>query len=125
MTKSFDFVEKEVTFVRSLVKMTEADVFAIKNFESKLNRLMDAYTQLMAENVTLREQLNLQSVELDKVRKQNIELAESYKNLKQAKIISGNESEIGDTKRRLSKLVREVDRCIALLNASGQKDETL
>ena len=105
--------------------MTGIDELVVENFESKLNRLMGAYTRLQTENRALREQLNLQSVELDKVRKQNIELTESYKNLKQAKIISSSDSEIGDTKRRLSKLVREVDRCIALLNASGQKDETL
>lgn len=105
--------------------MTGIDELVVENFESKLNRLMGAYTRLQTENSALREQLNLQSVELDKVRKQNIELTESYKNLKQAKIISSSDSEIGDTKRRLSKLVREVDRCIALLNASGQKDETL
>ena len=105
--------------------MTGIDELVVENFESKLNRLMGAYTRLQTENNALREQLNLQSVELDKVRKQNIELTESYKNLKQAKIISSNDSEIGDTKRRLSKLVREVDKCIALLNASGQKDETL
>ncbi len=105
--------------------MTGIDELVVENFESKLNRLMGAYTRLQTENNALREQLNLQSVELDKVRKQNIELTESYKNLKQAKIISSSESEIGDTKRRLSKLVREVDKCIALLNASGQKDETL
>ena len=105
--------------------MTGIDELVVENFESKLNRLMGAYTRLQTENNALREQLNLQSVELDKVRKQNIELTESYKNLKQAKIISSSESEIGETKRRLSKLVREVDKCIALLNASGQKDETL
>ena len=86
---------------------------------------MGAYTRLQAENAELREQLDLQSVELGKVREENAVLSESYKNLKQAKIISSNDSEIGDTKRRLSKLVREVDRCIALLNATRQKDETL
>ncbi len=86
---------------------------------------MGAYTRLQAENTELREQLDLQSVELGKVREENAVLSESYKNLKQAKIISSNDSEIGDTKRRLSKLVREVDRCIALLNATRQKDETL
>ena len=105
--------------------MTEVDGFVIENFESKLNRLMKAYTQLMAENATLREQLNQQSVELIKARKQHTELAESYSNLKLAKIISLGESEIGDTQRRLSKLVREVDKCIALLNVSEQKDNML
>ena len=97
--------------------MTGVDGFVIENFESKLNRLMDAYTKLSAENAALREQLTQQSVELAEVREQYNELTASYANLKLAKIISVNDSEIGDTQRRLSKLVREVDKCIALLNA--------
>lgn len=105
--------------------MTEADEIVIGNFDSKLNRLMEAYTQLLAKNAALREQLAQQSVELDKARKQYDELTQSYTNLKLAKIISVSDSEIGDTQRRLSKLVREVDKCIALLNASEQKDDTL
>lgn len=105
--------------------MTEADGFVIESFESKLNRLMEVYTRISVENVALREQLNRQSVELDKARKQYAELAESYSNLKLAKIISMNDTEIGGTQRRLSKLVREVDKCIALLNASVQEDDML
>ena len=97
--------------------MTGVGDIVIENFESKLNRLMDAYTKLSAENVALRKQLVQQSVELSEVREQYDELTASYANLKLAKIISVNDSEIGDTQRRLSKLVREVDKCIALLNA--------
>ena len=103
--------------------MTGVDGVVIENFESKLNRLMDAYTRLSAENATLRGQLTQQSVELAKVREQYDELMASYTNLKLAKIISVSDSEKGDTQQRLLKLVREVDRCIALLNASEQQDE--
>lgn len=105
--------------------MTGVDDIVIENFESKLNRLMGAYTQLSAENAALREQLIQQSVELAKVREQYDELTASYTNLKLAKIISVSDSEKGETQQRLLKLVREVDRCIALLNASEQKDEKL
>ena len=105
--------------------MTGVDDIVIENFESKLNRLMDAYTQLSAENAALREQLSQQSVELAKVREQYDELTASYTNLKLAKVISVSDSEKGETQQRLLKLVREVDRCIALLNASEQKDEKL
>lgn len=105
--------------------MTGVDGVVIENFESKLNRLMDAYTRLSAENAALREQLTQQSVELVKVREQYDELTASYTNLKLAKIISVSDSEKGDTQQRLLKLVREVDRCIALLNASEQQDEQL
>lgn len=103
--------------------MTGVDGVVIENFESKLNRLMDAYTRLSTENAVLRKQLAQQSVELVKVREQYDELTASYTNLKLAKIISVSDSEKGDTQQRLLKLVREVDRCIALLNASEQQDE--
>ena len=105
--------------------MTALDGLVVANFESKLDRLMESYSQLLAENAALREQLELQNVELGQVREHNVELAESYRNLKLAKIISANDLEIGDAQRRLSRLVREVDRCIALLNASEQKEEML
>ena len=105
--------------------MTEVDGIVIENFESKLDRLMAAYTQLMQENAALREQLRHQSAELAEVRDRYDELTDSYEKLKLAKIISVNDTEVGDTQRRLSKLVREVDKCIALLNASEQMDEML
>ena len=105
--------------------MTEVDEIVVKNFESKLRRLMDAYTQLSEENSALREQVDQQSAELDEAHKQYALLEKSYADLKLAKIISVDDTEIGNTQRRLSKLVREVDRCIALLNASGPNEETL
>ena len=105
--------------------MTGVDELIVGNFESKLKRLMDAYAKLSAENVALREQLDLQSVELAESRERYEELSKSYADLKLAKIISVDDSEVGATQRRLSKLVREVDRCIALLNASGPNEETL
>lgn len=105
--------------------MTEKDRAIIANFESKLGRLMDVYTQLAAENAVLREQMGQQAEELERLHKQYDELSISYSDLKLAKIISVNDTELGDTQRRLSKLVREVDKCIALLNASEQKDDVL
>ena len=105
--------------------MTEKDRAIIANFESKLGRLMDVYIQLAAENAVLRERMGQQAEELERLRKQYDELSTSYSDLKLAKIISVNDTELGDTQRRLSKLVREVDKCIALLNASEQKDDML
>ena len=105
--------------------MTGIGGIVIDNFESKLDRLMAAYTQLVKENAILRERLGHQSIELAEARDRYDELTESYEKLKLAKIISVADSDVSDTRDRLSKLVREVDRCIALLNASVQKDEML
>lgn len=105
--------------------MTEVDEFVIENFESKLSRLMEAYTLLSDENTALREQLSIQSVELEKAREQYSLLEKSYSDLKLAKIISIDDEEFDNTQKRLSKLVREVDKCIALLNAAEQTEDEL
>ncbi len=43
-------------------------------------------------------------------------LRTDYANLKTAKMIDASGADMKDAKARLSKLVREVDKCIALLN---------
>ena len=105
--------------------MTKVDGIAVENFESKLNRLMEGYTRLAEENAALRKQLTQQSVQFEKAREQYVLLQKSYSDLKLAKIISIDDTEIGITKKRLLKLVREVDKCIALLNASEQQAHEL
>lgn len=86
---------------------------------------MEAYTLLSDENTALREQLSIQSVELEKAREQYSLLEKSYSDLKLAKIISIDDEEFDNTQKRLSKLVREVDKCIALLNAAEQTEDEL
>ena len=97
--------------------MIGADVLAVENFESKLSRLMNAYTQLKEENRQLRNTIEGQSVELDELRRQNASLTQSYTELKLAKVIGIGDSDIESAQKRLSKLVREVDKCIELINA--------
>ena len=97
--------------------MTTVDEFAIEKLESKLDRLMEAYTQLIKENQQLRTKIVQQSVELDNLQKQHTLLGQSYTDLKLAKAISIEDLDIQSAQKRLAKLVREVEQCIALLNA--------
>ncbi len=57
-----------------------------------------------------------QKKEYEKVQADYKELWRLTTNLKTATTISLNGSDVKETKLRLSKLVREVDKCIALLN---------
>ena len=43
-------------------------------------------------------------------------LNEHYSNLKQSKVLSVSGQDIDDTKQRVTRLVREIDRCIDMLN---------
>ena len=78
---------------------------------------MVSYTQLKEENWKLRNAIDKQSVELDELRRQYTSLTQSYAELKLARIIGMGDTDIDSAQKRLSKLVREVDKCIELLNA--------
>ncbi|MEB3375817.1 hypothetical protein SFC43_30975 [Bacteroides sp. CR5/BHMF/2] len=74
------------------------------------------HDELKRENAELKKLLDNEKLKNEKVQAQYDELEVSYTNLKTATAISLNGSDVKETKLRLSKLVREVDKCIALLN---------
>ena len=76
---------------------------------------MYLYEELKQENASLRQLLAEKEVEISELQNSRKELEVRYTNLKMARTISIHDNDIKDTKQRLSKLVREVDRCIALL----------
>ena len=84
------------------VVMTEEEKKLLKTFETQLRHLIYLHDELKRENAKLKAQYD--------------ELEVSYTNLKTATAITLNGSDVKETKLRLSKLVREVDKCIALLN---------
>ena len=96
-------------------RMTDEDKKLLNTFEGKLRHLMYLYETEQKKNMALRVLLAQKEAELDRVENSRKELEASYTDLKAARIISINDKELRDTKQRLSRLVREVDKCIALL----------
>ena len=84
--------------------MTEEDKNLLNSFEGKLRHVLFLYDEEKKENAILKQPI------VDK------DSETRYANLKMARMISVNDNEIRDTKQRLTRLVREVDKCIALLN---------
>ena len=97
-------------------EMTEEGDKLLNDIEARLRHLAYLREELKRENEGLKETLEAKERELEQMREEYEALQASYTNLRQARIIAARESEVGDTKQRLSKLVREVDKCIALLN---------
>ena len=85
-------------------------------FESRVRQLLYLHDELKRENATLKQKLSEMEKELTGSRNDYKELEACYTNLKLAKTISLNDNELRDARQRLSRLVREVDQCIALLN---------
>lgn len=98
------------------VVMTEEEKKLLNSFETQLRHLIYLHDDLKRENAELKKLLENEKLKNEKVQAQYDELEVSYTNLKTATAISLNGSDVKETKLRLSKLVREVDKCIALLN---------
>ena len=96
--------------------MTDSDKNALKQFEEKLRGLIYKYEQERESNESLTRRLKEQEDRLRELEMRNVALEKNYNNLKQAKVISLSDAEIGTTRERISMLVREIDRCIESLN---------
>lgn len=81
----------------------------LTSFDEKQKRLIFLFKELKKENALLKQALSEKESEIAR-------LEEQYTNLRTARMLSVNDGELNDTKQRIMKLVREVDKCIALLN---------
>lgn len=96
--------------------MTKEEEKLLSTFESKLRYLLVSHDKLKSENAKLKERIDEQEQEKAALLEEYDKLNTEYTNLKTAETINLSFNDIRETKTRLSKLVREVDKCIALLN---------
>ena len=95
--------------------MTDEEKNQLSVFEARLRHLMFLHDELKEKNQSLIETLEKKEEALQQLQLDYNELEATYTNLKQARIISLYDKDVNDTKQRLSKLVREIDKCLDLL----------
>ena len=95
--------------------MTGNDTTIMNDFEGKLHLLIHQYRQKTEQNNELTRKIEEKENALKELQMHCTALENSYNNLKQAKIISLSDSGIEGAKEKISRLVREIDRCIESL----------
>lgn len=88
--------------------MTPEEETILKRFETRTRQLILQYQELKQENELLRQRMDTLNRELENTKR-------DYSNLKVARMIDISDQDMKDAKGRLSKLIREIDKCIALL----------
>ncbi len=89
----------------------------IDSLIAKFHAISDLCKNLDRENGLLKEQLAHREEEMRALATKYEELGKKYANLKLSKSIAGEDhSNTEETKVRFAKLVREIDKCISLLN---------
>lgn len=107
-------------FVKILQVMTVEDNVLLETFRYRLNDLIRAYEKVSAdfENYKQAASLELQrkDEEIRQLNEQISEMDTKYANLKSAMMLMGESGNPQETRNMLNGIVREIDKCIALLN---------
>ncbi len=96
--------------------MAETNTFKIDELKQKVQQLVSLYNNLKAEKETLvNEKISL----IKTIEEQNIKISEiedKYNSLQIAKAVVTKDVDSEYAKKRIDGIVREIDKCIALLN---------
>ncbi len=96
--------------------MTKEEEKNLQILETRVRQLILAYKEMIAERQQLHEVVRSKENKIAELENENYRLRAEYDTLKMAKIIEVSSDDVKATRARLSKLAKEVDKCIALLN---------
>lgn len=85
-------------------------------FQTRARQLMYEYESVRKQRNELVKTVEQKELEIKKLHEKLENLEQSYQNLKTAKMIEINNGDVAKSKHRFEALVRQVDKCIALLN---------
>ena len=96
--------------------MVNPNLDIVVKLEQKIDKLVESYKSEKEENKMLRTQIAQLSSQLEQSASSYALLQEEYDKLKIAKTIAASGADVRETKQRINQIVREIDKCIALLN---------
>ena len=95
--------------------MTSEERQALKEFETRVRQLMLDFRQLRAERSSLQRQVETLETQLEAEKVKARELGRELSNLRMAHIVRFEKNDIQEARNKINKMIREVDKCIALL----------
>jgi predicted nuclease with TOPRIM domain len=107
---------KMLFLYRNHSKMTEKDQHLIEELRMNIRRLMESLDASKSELIAVKEEYRNLEERFVQLSSENEELKKRYENLKVAKVLAEGDPDTQAAKQKITKLIREVDKCIALLN---------
>lgn len=96
--------------------MTEEHIQLLRDLQDKISQLKRLYESEKSKRQALETELERQKKELMYAHKNLLELQAKHDKLVTIGLLSVTEEERKKAQQRLSKMVREIDTCLALLN---------
>jgi hypothetical protein len=96
--------------------MTDQEKNLLIDFKAKVKQLIAKHESLKQEKTHLNGKIGDLEKAINQLQQENRLLEQKYENLKIAKMLLASDDENKDAKSKIQKIVREIDKCIALLN---------
>jgi predicted nucleic acid-binding Zn-ribbon protein len=85
-------------------------------FQTRVRDLLERFKQLKLENADLLKTVEKNEQDIKDLRAQLAQADNDYKALKMAKMIEITDGDIESAKNRIGQLVRDINKCIAILS---------
>ena len=92
----------------------------LATFETRLRQLLPRFQELKKENGELYAMLESNEKTVKEWREKVSQQQSDYDSLKMAKMIEITDGDLSGARERLSKLIRDVNKCIAILSDENQ-----
>ena len=88
----------------------------LADFETRVRQMILQYQQLKKENMQLQQQIGEQTTEIEELKAKVTQADNDYNSLKMARMLEITDGNLDEAKERLSRMIRQVNRCIAILS---------
>lgn len=88
----------------------------IATFQTRIRDLIQRFKELKKENQGLYEMVEKNEQDIKDLQAKLTQADHDYKSLKMAKMIEITDGDLEDAKARVAKMIRDVNKCIALLS---------
>lgn len=89
---------------------------ALNTFATRVRQMILQYEEMRKENNDLYELVDQREKEIEKLEAQLKQARNDYNSLKMAKMIEISDSDMENAQKRISKLIRDVNKCITLIS---------
>lgn len=97
--------------------MKDEDIQLVKLLETKVGQLILRNKELEQQNAQLWQQVTEDDARIQTLDDENKQLKVQYADLKTARMLQLSDNDTRNAKQRITKLVRDIDNCIAILKA--------
>jgi len=92
----------------------------LATFETRLRQIILRFQEMKKENEELYAMVAKGEEDIAQLREKLEQQQNDYESLKMAKMIEITDGNLADAKERLSRLIRDVNKCIAILSDENQ-----